>query len=328
VPTKVIFRADGNSQMGLGHVIRSLALADMLRADFECHFMIRNPLPTLKEQILAVCASIIELPETEAHESESQAIAANYLDGSEIVVLDGYHFRTAYQQILKKKGCKLVCIDDIHAYHFVADVVINHAGGVEASDYSAEPGTRFCLGLDYALLRRPFLQAAKQRDFAEGRDAIFICLGGADPKNDTLKVLQKCEQLPEVPTCYVILGGAYPHRAALERFLEKSSLIVELLSNLNAEEMVRYMQRCSRAITSPSTIAYEYLSVGGELYLHQIADNQVDIFTYFTVEGLAFDFGDFPVQNARLIKTLLQTQGQKMTGQSDKSLLAVFKTLR
>ena len=30
---KIYFRADGNSRMGLGHVIRSLALAEMLRDD-------------------------------------------------------------------------------------------------------------------------------------------------------------------------------------------------------------------------------------------------------------------------------------------------------
>ena len=42
-----------------------------------------------------------------------------------IVVLDGYHFDTNYQTKIKQKGCKLVCIDDLHDKHFVADIIIH-----------------------------------------------------------------------------------------------------------------------------------------------------------------------------------------------------------
>ena len=61
---RIYFRADGNAQIGLGHVIRSLALAEILKDEFACHFIIRKPLQTLKEEILKVCKSIIILPET------------------------------------------------------------------------------------------------------------------------------------------------------------------------------------------------------------------------------------------------------------------------
>jgi spore coat polysaccharide biosynthesis predicted glycosyltransferase SpsG len=50
----------------------------------------------------------------------------------------------------------------MHAHHFVADAVINHAGGIEASRYSVEPYTQLCLGPAYALLRKPFIEAAKR----------------------------------------------------------------------------------------------------------------------------------------------------------------------
>ena len=38
---KILFRADGNEEIGYGHVIRSLALADMLKENFECIFVTR-----------------------------------------------------------------------------------------------------------------------------------------------------------------------------------------------------------------------------------------------------------------------------------------------
>lgn len=277
--------------MGLGHIIRSLALADMLREEFECHFIVREPLPTLKTQILEVCQSIIELPNTEDDVGEAQKIANEYLSGDEIVVLDGYHFVTDYQRVIKDKGCKLVCIDDIHAYHFVADVVINHAGGIAASDYSAEPYTQFCLGLKYALLRKPFREAAQARSYPDRNDkAVFICLGGADPNNDTLDILQKCESISAIEQCFLVIGSVYQHRTALESFLKITSLQVELLSNLSAEDMVTYMKKCGMAVTPPSTVSYEYLSVGGILYLKIIADNQKDIHSFFVKNNLAADF--------------------------------------
>ena len=288
---KVVFRADGDAKMGLGHVVRSLALAEMLNNDFECQFIIRNPLPTLKNQITQVCEKIVELEELEDNESEAENITTTHLSGSEIVVLDGYHFRTEYQNIIKKIGCKLVCIDDIHAYHFVADYIINHAGGLGCHKYSREPYTKLYLGPKYALLRSPFRKVARLRNY-ENREpgSILICMGGADPKNMTLSILNKCESVPFIKKAYVITGAANPHKETLYNYRDKSSLNVEILSNVSADEMVGIMNKCSVAITSPSTISYEYLSVGGILFLKIIADNQKQIYKYLVNNKLAFDF--------------------------------------
>lgn len=325
---KIYFRADGNAKMGLGHVIRSLALADMLRNDFDCHFIIRQPLPTLKEQILKICKSIVEIPQTENDIQEAQLLASSYLEGNEIVVLDGYHFITAYQQAIKDKGCKVVCIDDIYAYHFVADMIINHAGGITPEHYSAEASTKFSLGLQFALLRKPFREAAKKREYPDReKDSVFICLGGADPQNDTIKVLQKCEAIKEIKKCYLVIGGAYSHKAELEEYITKTKLDIELLSNLSEYEMVKYMSKSSKAITPPSTISFEYLSVGGELYLKQIASNQNSIKDYFLGEGLAFTFDDFPKKDMEMISFSLKKQRQLIDANIDQRFIEQFKTL-
>src|SRR5690242_18864490 len=144
--TKIVFRADGNSQIGLGHVVRSLALAEMLHEAFDCVFAIQAPSPDLQQQIMAVCAEIIMLPVCTKQESNFINELDNHLTGNEIVVLDGYVFETAYQKYIKSKGCTLACIDDIYAYHFVADVIINHSGGIHKELYSVKPYTQCFLG--------------------------------------------------------------------------------------------------------------------------------------------------------------------------------------
>jgi UDP-2,4-diacetamido-2,4,6-trideoxy-beta-L-altropyranose hydrolase len=322
---KIYFRADGNAQMGLGHVFRSLALAEMLNENFDCHFVIRNPLPILKTQILAVCNTIIELSETDDFTSEIHQLLS-IINKNEIIVLDGYQFVTDYQKTFKNQGIKIVCIDDIYAYHFVADAVINHAGGIAKTDYSAAEETQFYLGLEYALLRKSFRAIAKNK--VEKFDNLFICLGGADPKNDTLEILKKVEQTGETNTCYLVVGGAYLHQKALENFLEKTTLKVELLSNLSADDMVFYMNQCARAITPPSTVSYEYLSTGGLLYLKVIADNQMNINQYFLEANLALNFeADFGNYDKNSIDIFLKNQLNLFDGNQQKRFLNIFYNL-
>jgi UDP-2,4-diacetamido-2,4,6-trideoxy-beta-L-altropyranose hydrolase len=324
---KVFFRADGNAKIGLGHVFRSLALAEMLKEDFDCYFIIRNPLEILRTQILDICQGIIELPTTNDDILEARRIVANYFRIDDIVVLDGYHFVTEYQKIIKNKGCKIVCIDDIHSYHFIADAVINHAGGLLPKDYSAEPYTQFYLGLQYALLRRPFREATLERESKTPNNNIFICLGGADPKNDTIKVLEYCAKVGTFDRCFLVLGGAYLHQETLEEYLLTTTLDTTLLSNLSAEEMVKYMKKCSFAITPPSTISYEYSSVGGILFLKTIANNQVDIHRFFTQNQLAFNIKKISKINEFVRNETLVLQTKIFDGLQQKRLRNVFRTL-
>lgn len=290
----IYFRADGHAKMGLGHVIRSLALAEMLMEDFDCHFIIRNPLPSLKVQILEVCKSITELPETDDHNAEARMLADKYLGGEEIVLLDGYHFRTEYQRIIKNTGCKLVCIDDIHAYHFVADVVINHAPGLKRSDYSVEKYTNLCLGLEYSLLRKPFLEAATQSRSITKLETLFLCFGGSDFNNITLKSLQALSKLNNgIKKVHVILGNANPFKEEIESFTKTIKFPeIDLHLGLSAREMVVTMKESDIAIVPASSILYEVLAVKMPVISGYYVDNQVGVYNGFKNLGVIYGIGD------------------------------------
>src|SRR5690606_17816645 len=117
---------------------------------------------------------------------------AETFTGQEIIVLDGYQFSTEYQQLLKQKGNILVCLDDLHDRRFVADAIINIAGGVKPDRYQAAAFTRFYIGPEYALLRKPFRETQKTKGKKpEKVQRILVCFGGADPENYTLQFAQK-----------------------------------------------------------------------------------------------------------------------------------------
>ena len=151
---RIYFRADAGREIGYGHFIRTLALADMLKDDFDCVFVTQSPTVYQKTEVAKVC-ELTEVPATE----EKFSLFLDMLDGDEIVVLDNYFYDTDYQRAVKAKGCKLVCIDDMHDKHYVADVVINHALS-ESILFSKEVYTHLCLGPSWALLRKPFLENA------------------------------------------------------------------------------------------------------------------------------------------------------------------------
>lgn len=338
---KIIFRADGHSKMGLGHVIRSLALADMLKEEFDVYFCIRNPLPTLKEQILGVCKEFIELPDTEDDIEEAKKLAQEHLTGNEIVVLDGYHFITEYQKTIKDRGCKLVCIDDIHAYHFVADVVINHAPGIDKDKYSIEDYTQLFLGLDYALLRKPFLEAARKRREIDTFKNIFICFGGSDFNNVTLNVLKSIVETDiDIEVVSVVLGGANQNKIKILDYVKnvvKPKIVIH--SNLSEEEMCALMEKSQLAIVPASSILYEVVAVKMPVISGYYVENQLEVHNGFKKLGLISSLEDFNdsenVQSALSslimnipVRKLIDEQEKTYNGQSLNNFLKLFDEIK
>lgn len=293
IKTKIVFRADGGSEIGLGHVIRSLALAEMLKEDFDCLFAIQQPTNAFKQQVEVAGVTLISLPHIPAADKEFIFELDPFLSGKEIVVLDGYKFTTNYQQHIKNKGCSLVCIDDIHAYHFVADVVINHAVGFDLQHYSGEGYTQFFVGPSYALLRKEFLIASKNRSSNFLRKEVLITLGGADPSNRLLEVLENIRDnhLYRGYTMNIVLGSAYRHLGKLTEYINRNISPVKLHQSIDAAQMVELMKRAEVAICAPSTVSFEYLSVSeGKLLLVYLAENQREFYRHLTSNKIAMDF--------------------------------------
>ena len=123
----------------------------MLKDDFDCVFYTQAPTKYQKREMEAVCP-FRELP---ADDSRFE-LFLEILQGNEMVVLDNYFYTTDYQREIKARGCKLVCIDDMHDKHYVADAVINHAPGTHETQFSKEDYTKLYLGPEFLLMRKEF----------------------------------------------------------------------------------------------------------------------------------------------------------------------------
>ena len=321
----VYFRADANSKIGFGHVSRLLAIADMISDEFTTHFMIVNPDNNVCELITKCCQSLIQLNQEPAVQ-EAETMVSSILEPGDILVLDGYEFDKDYQISLKRGGIKLVVVDDWHREKIISEVVVNHAEGVAINNYEVDDGTMLFIGAPYAMLKSEYLELA-QKDFVKANDnAVFVCLGGADVNNDVIKVIQKLESIKKYKEIYVVTGSAYQYNKELQNEIENSALTIRWSSNLNAQQMIEVMSRCDSAVTSPSTIAYEYLCRKGLLYVMKTADNQQLLLNGLIKAGVAIDFSEFPVVDM-LKDSLIKNQHALFDGSQSKRFKRIFRAL-
>ena len=291
----IYFRADGNNHIGLGHVIRSLALADMLKDKFECVFVTRFLSEYIIEEIEKSCSSHIKLKEEDNDHFEE---FLTLIQKENIVVLDNYFFNTEYQKKIKDIGCKLVCIDDMHDKHYVSDVVINHAPGLRENQFSKESYTKLCLGLDYALLRKPFLNVTPRKRTEQKRSLVFI--GGADKHNITTNIVSLLEDVKFVKIIDVIIGSSFLFVKELENVINKSKKEINIFSNLSSGDIVERMDIADFGILPASSVSLEAISLGMPFMVGYYADNQQEY--YYT---LTKDIHIFALDNLLNLESLL-----------------------
>lgn len=264
---KIFFRADAGPEIGYGHFIRTLALADMLKEDFDCTFFTQKPTDYQKREAADICP-LVELPSDDSRFD----LFLEKLSGDEIVVLDNYFYTTDYQRKIKEKGCKLVCIDDMHDKHYVADVVINH--GCDNPDlFDVKPYTRLCLGLVYALLRKPFLEAKPAARREQGH--VVVAFGGSDANNLTTKYAQILSQRADVSKITAIVGDAFQFTNELENIPK-----VQILRNLTAQQMADLFCTVQFAVLSASTTCIEALACQCPVYAGWYVDNQKGMYAF------------------------------------------------
>ncbi len=297
---KIIIRVDGNFSIGLGHIYRGIALAEMLKDEFDVHFLLRSD--STFSPVKEAGFDYLVLPGDISTQEEPQWFNEN-IPRESLIILDGYEFKSVYQKAIKDFGFKLVYIDDLVREHMYADLVINHSPGIKPEDYSAEPYTRFALGLKYAILRPAFLEAAKQKREIDKIDTAFVCFGGADIYDLTLKATKALLQINQINKINVVVGAAYRHKEVYA--LQERQTRVNIFKNLSEKEMLAVMQECNFAIVPSSSILYEVLAVKMPVVTGFYVDNQQKIFIGLQKLDVFEGISDFKeITKEQLVKTL------------------------
>lgn len=324
---EVWIRVDGSRTLGLGHVFRCLALAYMLQDEFTVSFFTKELPINLRSKIQEGYFRVISIGEEDDF--------LKRLTGEEIVVVDHYNLNSQFQQAIKGNGNFLVFIDDIPRGKYFADLIINHAPGVEPSQYDAQDFTQFALGLDYALLRPQFLRIAKEgvskrKEGVSKRNEkqLFICFGGSDPKNLTKLVLEVAANMREFKNINVVLGQSY-HQPKKIFDMAKHDKSVKVHTSLDENEMVLLMKEADVAVVPASGILMEALASGCRVISGMYVQNQSQVYETFRNSNIFIDakiFEESDLKSAFEKVDTFSIPDKLIDGKSGERIKKLFKT--
>ena len=291
----LIIRADASSQIGMGHLMRCLALAQAWQNQGDKVTFVTNcSSRILRERVRNDGPQIINLDHSYPHHGdwEQTSRILETWPGA-WVVLDGYHFDANYQRRIKNAGHPLLVIDDT-AHHdcYIADVVLNQNIKAEQLRYSCKPYTCLLLGAQYVLLRSDFLAWRKwQREIPAIARKVLVSLGGADPDNQTLKVIRALHGLAsDELECVVIVGATNPHVTELQSIMRNLQSSVQLVQNI--ANMPELMAWADIVISGGGITAWEAAFMSLPSIILVLAENQHENAVQLEATGLAINLGE------------------------------------
>jgi UDP-2,4-diacetamido-2,4,6-trideoxy-beta-L-altropyranose hydrolase len=296
---RVVFRTDASLEIGTGHVMRCLTLADALRKlGAHCLFICRQHPGNLIKYIRQRSYEVVELPLDSkwARNYLQQPAQANLLGeywktdveqtkvgiGPEVIdwlIVDHYSLDANWENALASHYLKLMVIDDLADRPHSCDLLLDQTLCRDAADYLplVPVSCRMLCGSQYALLSPVFstLRSYSLRRRAQPvlRD-LLISMGGVDVGNVTgqvLKALRVCP-LPENSRIKVIMGTTAPWQDEIHTQAKGMPWPTSVL--VGTGDMAQLMAECDLAIGAAGTTSWERCCLGVPAILFVLAENQ------------------------------------------------------
>jgi len=275
--------------------MRTLALSQawMERGGAVTYYIATIPEP-LVGRLLREGIRTIMVDEEPGSPGDAQSVkdgAAEFLPAA--VVLDGYHFDAEFQRMVLDLDCKTVVVDDTgHLKKYYADIILNQNLGAGVELYPDIPnGCRLLLGSPYALLRREFL--GRQQGLKNAPDIatrILVTLGGSDPDNVTMKVLEAIDRLGRKNLeVVVVAGGANVHFGALASRAERMGCKPKVRQAV--DNMPELMEWAHLAVSAAGSSCWEMAYMGLPNIVISLAENQRGIARSVGEYGCSMNLG-------------------------------------
>lgn len=294
----IAIRADGGSQIGLGHIMRTLVLAKELAKTNNVFYICRIDRPLSDrycygiEKVKKEGFKVITIDENNVlYELEKVHYDCLITDSYDV---DEYYFAET-KKFFKKTGY----FDDMNLYHFDVDFIINQNIGAEELKYDTEERTKLFLGSGFVLLREEFREAKVKRINKVVKD-ILITLGGSDINNYTGKILEFLKELKY--NFHVVVGPSFKYIDVLENY-EKMNGNIKLYFNANMKDL---MDKCDMAISACGSTLYELGACGVPTLGLVIAENQNKIASKMEQKKLIINLGHIDKLNKEKLTDVVE----------------------
>jgi len=299
----IVFRVDSSIEIGTGHVMRCLTLADELKKQYSnILFICRDFDGHLKDLINEKGYSVVLLPDFKFFFKDSNDFSGYYnwlsslwqQDANETIniinnnklnwlIVDHYGIDYRWHNKLRDLTQRIMVIDDLADRKLDCDLLLDQTYGRKKQDYFEliPNDCQMLLGAKYALLRPEFAlfrsRAIKKRKKSTSISNILITMGGMDINNVTSRVIKTLFSIKwyKKPSINVVLNGLAPHFDTVLKLAENPNLKVNIISNAN--NMAELMVKADLAIGASGSTSWERCSLGLPTLAICLAENQKDI---------------------------------------------------
>ncbi len=281
----IFIRVDANRQIGLGHMMRCLSIAEGLKALGEevCFVAADDSAAELLKQ-KGQAYMVLQTDYRQMEEELEALIPLLRQRKPKFLLVDSYFANQAYFAKLSAET-KVVYLDDKAAFPCCVDVLINYNIYADMTAYQRIKDTskKYLLGLDYVPLRREFQEVAYTvRPKVEN---ILITTGGADQYNLAGQILQKALSEPRIHGVqYHVVSGVFNEHLPMLEELERKHPSVHIHKNVT--EMAALMKQCDVAVSAAGSTLYELCAVGVPIFCFSFVDNQEPMVEGFLKRGL------------------------------------------
>ena len=296
------FRVDASCEIGTGHVMRCLTLANALRKrGAKCRFICRNHKDNLIEYIRGQGHLVLELPTVDVKFSPSdgdpihaswlgvdwktdaaQTLEAIKLEYFDWLVVDHYAIGANWEKALYSKSRQILVIDDLADRLHSCNSLLDQTPFRSEHEYKNLVGknTRLLLGAQYSLLRPEFSEWRRyslHRAPRQNLGQVLLSMGGVDRDNvtgQTLTTLETCEFLTDVKIT-VVMGQLSPWLSQVESQASELRHLTEVLSGVN--NIAELMAKSDLAIGAAGGTSWERCCLGLPSILIVLAQNQLSL---------------------------------------------------
>lgn len=303
----IAFRVDASIQIGTGHFMRCLTLADALhQRGARIRFVSRYLTGNLKDVLSAKGHDFVPLnnvlnepPDSDLHHSDwlgtsqlvdardtIQALAGQAWDW---LVVDHYSLDIRWESALRQVASKILVIDDLADRQHDCEVLLDQNLYTHMSLRYVGKVSEQCqllLGPRYALLREEFGRLRAQVKPRCGPfKRILVFFGGVDADNYTGRAIDALVSIGLSDLHVdVVIGSLHPCRE------EISAKCVQygLNCHVQTDRMAELMACADWAIGAGGSASWERCCLGLPTYATCLADNQRDLLQAAAANGLLY----------------------------------------
>ena len=279
----VAFYVDGGPEMGMGHIVRCLSLASVWEKKGHSVFFISR----VSEGRRLISSRGFEMTSYYMHkrsmeyknlikncqEDIASIISVVKQYKIDVFIVDHYNVTSEFFLTLKPYVKVLCYIDDLSAFSYPVDVVVNGNITGQYMYYKKYYKKQvFLLGPRYNLIRDEFCRIPK-RPISKEVHKVMITTGASDNFRITEKIINiiRNEMTLNNIELHVIIGNSFVDRNKLKEVIDCYDNIVYYE---NIKEISSVMLECDLAISSSGSTLYELCACGLPTLGFILADNQ------------------------------------------------------